>query len=195
MEGLPESVRTEACRTIDLSRWANVDALRAPFGVSQPERSRYTFTGVPVGEQTRDGIPFLVPERLSVLHGKSASGSFPLEVRILLKTRGGGLFILGNVGGWTGSDSGVGERGAVAENRIRYAEGKEQVVPLMPGMILDDWVAPPMAIEVFPFAQRRSRWHLNLLTIKLRPAPVEALMFRDLGAPTAPLLGAITIEQ
>jgi hypothetical protein len=38
-------------------------------------------------------------------------------------------------------------------------------------------------------------WHLNVLGVTLRPAPVAKVVFRDLGTPAAPVLAAVTIEQ
>ncbi len=189
------------CHPLKLEASANTDPFTAPFGVPRP--GRFLFTGMPVGEQTIEGIPFQLidPQKnggrgLIVLHSPRAPANiaWPQEVRIPVDTRGKRLFLLGNVHGWAVDDPGTGPWEAVAEYEIKYADGQSQTVPLITGRTIDDWASPATADDVRP-ALRGDPWHLNLLAVELRDATVQAIIFRDLGTPAAPLLAAATIEQ
>ncbi|MGB9626293.1 MAG: hypothetical protein ACPMAQ_15685, partial [Phycisphaerae bacterium] len=77
---------------------------------------------------------------------------------------------------------------------IRYADGRTQTVPLIPGRTVDDWVSPPTATDV-EVALRGEPWHLNLMTIILESKPVRSVVIRDLGTPAAPLVAAMTVVK
>lgn len=195
-----EAVPAEQCLTLDLAAAANTDPLTAPFGVPNP--GKFLFTGMPVGVQTVGGVPFRIIDPSGndgrgfiVLHSPRAptDRQWPREVRIPVGRKGKRLFFLGNVHGWEAGDPGAGEWGAVAEYVIRYADGQEQVVPLITGRTADDWAMPPEADEAF-VGLRGDPWHLNVLGVRLRDAAVEAIIFRDLDTPAAPLLAAITLQ-
>ena len=84
--------------------------------------------------------------------------------------------------------------GALAEYVIHYVDGQQQVVPLIAGRTTDDWSLAPEADQALP-ALKGDPWHLNVLGVTLRPAPVEKVVFRDLGTPAAPVLAAMTLEK
>jgi hypothetical protein len=131
-----------------------------------------------------------------VLHSPKAPKeiALPQEVEIPVNQQGRRMFFLGNVTGWGGSDQGVGEWGAVAEYVIRYADGEEQIVPIISGRTAEDWTSKPTAQEVFAGLQG-DPWHLNVLGVSLRPKPVEKIIFRDLGTVAAPVLAGVTLEK
>ncbi len=187
-----------ACKALDLSAAASTDPFDAPFGVSRP--GKYLFTGLKVGHQIVGGVPFEVldPARnagkaIAVLEGRDASARFPREAIIPAGAKGKRAFFLGNVHGWSPDDEGAGPWGAVAEYAIRYADGTEQIVPLIAGRTTDDWASPPEAVEAFA-GLRGDPWHLSVLGVELRPVPVDRIIFRDLGTPAAPVLAAVTME-
>ena len=198
---LPSSLAAEKCRMLDLSGIANTDPFNAPFGVVRP--GKFLFTGLPLGRHTVGGVPFdiLDPARnhgraLVVLHSPLApkNRTWPKEVVIPVNDRGQRLFLLGNVHGWDSSDPGTGPWGAVAEYRIEYADGQVQTVPLITGRTIDDWASPPEASEVF-LGPKGDPWHLNLLGVTLRSAPIRQIVFRSLGTQAAPVLVAATLER
>lgn len=82
----------------------------------------------------------------------------------------------------------------MAEYVICYADGQRQTVPLVTGRTIDEWTASPSADEVTA-GLRGEPWHLNVLGVELRDAPIEAVLFRDLDTPAAPVLAAVTIEE
>jgi len=190
-----------ACQPLDLSGLANTDPFTAPFGVPNP--GQFLFTGLPVGQQTVGGVPFnlIDPAKnngrgLVVLESPHApkDRTWPRQVEIPVGRQGKRLFILGNVHGWSSQDAGTGPWGAVAEYVIRYADGQEQIVPLITGRTADDWALPPEAEEVL-VGLKGTPWHLNVLGVTLRPVAVEKIVVRDLGTPSAPVLAAVTLEQ
>jgi len=196
------SPAAEQCQFLDLAPLANTDPFAAPFGVEKP--GKFLFTGMPVGLQRIGGVPFRIidPAKnkgrgLVVLKGGSgglAASSFPREVAIPVGAKGKRVFFLGNVAGWSTSDSGVDESGAVAEYVVHYADGHKQTIPLILARTADDWAGRPVADQVL-VGLRGDPWHLNVIGAALRPAPVEKIVFRDLGTVSAPLLVAVTIEQ
>jgi hypothetical protein len=195
---LPDANR---CVTIDLSKAANTDPFTAPFGVPNP--GKFLFTGLATGQQSFGGIPFNVIDPAAndgrsfiVLHSPRAPSAieWPTDVKIPVQDKGKRLFFLGNVHGWSSGDPGTGPWGAVAEYEIRYADGQTQTVPLVTGRTIDEWAASPEADEVV-VGPRGTPWHLNVLAVALRDMPVEALVFRDLGTPSAPVLVAVTLEK
>lgn len=188
------------CVMLDIGPLANTDPFTAPFGVPKP--GKLLFTGLRVGPQVVAGVPFTIldPAKnqgrgLVVLHSPHApkNRAWPQQVEIPVKQRGKRLFFLGAVHGWSPADPGVGPSGALAEFVIQYADGQQQVVPLIAGLTSDDWLAPE-ADEVFP-GLKGDPWHLNVLGVALRPAPIEKIVFRDLGTPAAPVLAAVTLEK
>jgi len=190
----------ETCRTLDLKAAANTDPLSAPFGVPKP--GKFLFTGIPLGRHVLGGVPFEIIDPAAnqgrgfvVLHSPRAPKNiqWPTQVEIPVKQQGKRLFFLGNVHGWNSNDQGTGPWGAVAEYVIHYADGQQQVVPLVTGRTADEWTASPEASDVFA-ALRGDPWHLNVLGVTLRPAPIDKITFRDLGTPAAPVLVAVTIE-
>lgn len=198
---LERAVDKEKCVAIDLKPVAVTDPFTAPFGVPKP--GNFLFTGMPVGRTVAGGVPFEIIDPaanggrgLVVLDSRQAPKDvkFPKEVTVPVKQQGRRLFFLGNVHGWSPGDPGAGPWGAVAEYVIRYADGQEQVVPLVAGRTTDDWVLAPEAAEVQP-ALRGKPWHLNLLGVELRPVAVEKITFRDLGTDSAPVLVAVTLEK
>ncbi|MCX6903088.1 MAG: hypothetical protein NTW03_06340 [Verrucomicrobia bacterium] len=189
----------EQCMLLDLAPVANTDPFNAPFGVVRP--GKYLFTSLPVGEQVVGGVPFRIldPAKnqargLVVLQGAGASRAFPREVELPVKAQGKRLFFLGNVHGWLPDDDGAGDWGAVAEYVIHYADGQTQIVPLINHRTADDWASTPDATNVL-LGLKGEPWHLNVLGITLRDAPVEKVVFRDLGTPAAPVLVAVTLER
>ncbi|MFV1963788.1 MAG: hypothetical protein ACC628_00060 [Pirellulaceae bacterium] len=195
-------VSAQACTFLDLSAVAVTDPFTAPFGVPNPGAD-YLFTGMPVGRVNVSGVPFKIMDAKSnggrsmvVLHSpKSPQGvKFPNQVEIAVGQVGRRLFFLGNVHGWSARDSGAGPWGAVAEYVIHYADGRQQIVPLVPGRTIDEWVGSPIATEV-QVALAGQRWHLNLLAVDLRPVKINTVVFRDLGTPSAPVLVAATLEK
>jgi hypothetical protein len=189
------------CVAIDVTHAANTDPFTAPFGVPNP--GKFLFTGLGIGEQTFQGIPFRVIDpganegrSFIVLHSPRAPSviAWPKEVKIPVRQQGKRLFFLGNVHGWSSGDPGTGPWGAVAEYKIRYADGQTQTVPLVTGRTIDEWAASPEADEVL-VGPRGTPWHLNILAVTLRDVPVDALIFRDLGTPAAPVLVAVTLEN
>jgi hypothetical protein len=203
--GLPLSpaAAPEGCRMLDLEAVANTDPFKAPFGVPQKPDSKFLFTGMPVGQVTAGGVPFRIidPARnegrsFLVLHSARApqDRQWPREIVIPVDQEGKRLFFLGNVHGWGSQDQGTGEWGAVAEYVIQYADGQEQVVPLVTGRTAEDWTAEPQAEDVFA-GPRGDSWHLNVLGVALREAPIKRIVFRDLDTPAAPVLVAVTLEH
>ena len=198
---LASPLSPDRCRMLNLAPAANTDPLRAPFGVPNPGKN--LFTGMKLGRQTVAGVPFeiLDPAKnagrgLVVLHSPSApkDRTWPTQVEIPVRQQGKRIFFLGNVTGWAPADQGTGPWGAVAEYVIYYADGQQQVVPLVTGRTADDWIGPPEADEV-ALGLRGDPWHLNVLGVALRPVAVEKIVFRDLGTPAAPLLVAVTLEE
>ncbi|MBN1490131.1 MAG: hypothetical protein JXA69_09455 [Phycisphaerae bacterium] len=194
-------IRADRAEAIDLSDLANTDPLTAPFGVKNP--GKYVFAGLPVGQRVMCGVPFQVIDPAAnqgrgfvVLHSPKApaEAALPTEVEIPVGKKGKRLFLLGNVSGWGGADSGAGEWGAVAEYVIHYADGQHQVVPLITGQTIEDWTGKPTAADVF-CGSRGDLWHLNVLGVELRPAVIDKIVFRDLDTPAAPVLVAITLER
>lgn len=189
------------CQMLDLSPVANTDPFTAPFGVPKP--GKLLFTGLRVGPQVVAGVPFTIldPAKnqgrgLVVLHSPHAPKDrpWPREVEIPVGQKGKRLFFLGAVHGWGPADPGTGPFGALAEYVIHYADGQQQVVPLVAGRTSDDWCSAPEADEVC-LGLSGDPWHLNVLGVELRPVVVEKVIFRDLGTPSAPLLAAITLEK
>jgi hypothetical protein len=198
---LGSAIGAERCRFLDLSGVANTDPFTAPFGVANP--GKFLFTGMPVGQQTVGGVPFAIldPARnagrgLVVLHSPRAPKDkpWPKQVEIPVGQQGKRLFFLGNVHGWDSHDPGAGPWGAVAEYVVHYADGQQQVVPLVTGRTADEWAAPPEAEEVHCGLQG-TPWHLNVLGVAVRPVPIQKIVFRDLDTPAAPVLAAVTLEQ
>ena len=198
---LGSAIGAARCRFLDLSGVANTDPFTAPFGVANP--GKFLFTGMPVGQQTVGGVPFAIldPAKnggrgLVVLHSPRAPKDkpWPKQVEIAVGQQGKRLFFLGNVHGWDSHDPGVGPWGAVAEYVIHYADGEQQVVPLVTGRTADEWAAPPEAEEVFS-GLKGTPWHLNVLGVAVRPVPIQKIVFRDLDTPAAPVLAAVTLEQ
>jgi len=191
----------EACQPIDLKPVANTDPFAAPFGVPKP--GKFLFTGMPVGRQIVGGVPFEIidPAKnagrgLVALHSPSApkDRAWPTQVEIPVHAQGKRLFFLGNIHGWAPDDPGAGPWGAVAEYVICYADGQQQVVPLITGRTADEWTAAPSAAEV-AVGLRGDPWHLNVLGVTLRSAVIDKILFRDLGTPAAPVLAGVTIEK
>jgi hypothetical protein len=189
------------CRALDLSAVANTDPLTAPFGVPKP--GKLLFTGLPLGEQLVAGVRFTLVDPaknqgrgLVVLHSPHApkDRKWPTQVEIAVNEQGKRLFFLGNVHGWSPADEGAGDWGAIAEYVIHYADGQQQVVPLIPGRTTDDWCSAPEAEEAC-LGLKGDPWHLNVLGVTLRPVPVEKIIFRDLGTTAAPVLAAVTLEK
>jgi len=198
---LAMGLRPEQCRMLDLTKVANTDPFTAPFGVPKP--GKFLFTALRVGEQVVGGVPFNIidPARnhgkgLVVLHSPNAPKDipWPKQVEVPVGHQGKRLFFLGNVTGWSPTDEGAGDWGAVAEYVIVYADGQTQILPLISGRTCDDWVLAPVATDAH-CGLKGDPWHLNVLGVALRPVAVEKLIFRDLGTPAAPLLAAITIEK
>jgi len=194
----PEADR---CEPLDLRPIANTDPFTAPFGV--PPLGKYLFTGLPVGRVTAAGVPFEIVDPaanegrgLVVLHSPQAAtaSTFPKEVEIPVEGTARRVFFLGNVAGWTSRDPGAGPWSAIAEYKIVYTDGTEQVIPLILGRTADDWAGPPTAEDTIPVL-RGTPWHLNLLVVKTHPKPLKKIVFRDLGTSSAPLLAAITVER
>jgi hypothetical protein len=194
----PEADR---CEPLDLRSIANTDPFAAPFGVPRP--GKYLFTALSVGRLMLAGVPFEIIDPaanqgrgLVVLHSPqgAAANAFPKEVEIPVEGVARRIYFLGNVAGWTSRDLGTGPWSAIAEYRIIYADGTEQIIPLVLGRTVDDWAATPLAEEVIPVLQGVP-WHLNLLAVKTQPKPLRKILFRDLGTPSSPLLAAITVER
>lgn len=191
----------DACQPLDLKPAANTDPFTAPFGVPKP--GKFLFTGMPVGRKTVAGVPFEIidPAKnsgrgLVVLHSPRAPKDrpWPTQVEIPVHAQGKRLFFLGNVHGWAPDDPGKGPWGAVAEYVIRYADGQQQVVPLITGRTADEWTASPSAADA-AVGLRGDPWHLNVLGVTLRPVAIDTILFRDLGTPAAPVLAGATIEK
>ena len=191
----------ERCTMLDVAASANTDPLTAPFGVANA--GKLQMTGLPTGEVTVRGIPFHVIDPatnggrgLVVLHSPRAPANrqWPTEIRIPANRTGRRAFFLGNVHGWHSSDPGTGPWGAVAEYVIAYADGQQQTVPLITGRTIDEWTASPQAEDVVA-GLRGDPWHLNVLCVELRNAPIKDILFRDLGTQAAPVLAAVTIEE
>ncbi|MBI4605260.1 MAG: hypothetical protein HY721_25130 [Planctomycetes bacterium] len=195
---LAEPLADARCVRLDLATAANAHPFEAPFGVPTP--GKYLFTGLNTGHLRAGGVPFEVidPARnrgrgILVLQGHGGSSGFPREIGVPVGATGKRLYLLGNVHGWSPEDEGAGEWGALAEHVIQYADGSEQVVPLIAGRTSDDWASPPQACEAY-LGPCGDPWHLNVLGVELRPVRVERLVFRDLGTPSAPVLVAATME-
>ena len=198
---LGSPIAPQKCRFLGLATLANTDPFKAPFGVPKP--GKLLFTGMPVGQQTVGGVPFQIldPAKtggrgLVVLHSPRAPKgiAWPRQVEIPVGQQGKRLFFLGNVHGWNSRDAGTGPWGAVAEYVIRYADGKEQIVPLITGRTIDEWTGSPDAQDVFAGLQGEP-WHLNVLGVEVRPVSIDKVIFRDLGTPAAPVLAAVTLEE
>jgi hypothetical protein len=198
---LSDAVDTERCVTLDLTAAAVTDPFTAPFGVPNPGAD-LLFTGLPVGRTNVEGVPFEIidPKQnegrgIVVLQSPRApkNVAFPKQVEIPVGRLGRRMFFLGNVHGWSSQDPGTGPWDAVAEYVIHYTDGQQQVVPLVTGRTIDEWAARPEAEDVRAVL-RGTRWHLNLLGVTLRSVPVDKVVFRDLGTPSAPLLVAVTLE-
>jgi len=194
-------IPADQCQSLDLKGLANTDPFAAPFGVAKP--GKFLFAGMPVGIQTVGGVPLEIidPQKndgrgLIVLHAPKApkDRKWPTQVEIPVGQQGQRMFFLGNVHGWASHDSGTGPWGAVAEYVIHYADGQQQVVPLITGRTIDEWARAPEAEEVFA-GLKGDPWHLNVLGAELRPVKVEKIVFRDLGTPAAPVLAAVTLQK
>jgi hypothetical protein len=198
---LDEPINAQRCTTIDVSVAANTDPFTAPFGVPNP--GKLLFTGLPTGKHKVRGIPFDIIEPASndgrglvVLHSPRAPANreWPTEVSFPVGRTGKRAFFLGNVHGWHSSDPGTGPWGAVAEYVICYADGQKQTVPLITGRTIDEWTGSPQCDDVVA-GLRGDPWHLNVLCVQLRDAPIKEIIFRDLGTRAAPVLAAVTIEE
>lgn len=198
---LDEPVNAQRCTTIDVNAAANTDPFTAPFGVPNP--GKLLFTGLPTGKHLVRGIPFDIIDPannkgrgLIVLHSPRAptNREWPTEVRIAVGCSGRRAFFLGNVHGWHSSDPGTGPWGAVAEYVICYTDGQKQTVPLITGRTIDEWTGSPQCDDVVS-GLHGDPWHLNVLCVQLRDAPIKEIVFRDLGTRAAPVLAAITIEE
>jgi hypothetical protein len=199
---LGTAVSPTRCAMLDLSAVAVTDPFTAPFGVPHPGKD-LLFTGMPVGPVVVGGVPFTIIDPaahggrgLVVLHSPCGPKNvkFPREVAIPVDQAGRRVFFLGNVHGWSSQDPGAGPRDAVAEYVIRYADGQEQIVPLVTGRTIDEWALPPEAVEVQSVLHGK-RWHLNLLGVELRSVKVQKIVFRTTGATAAPVLAAVTIQR
>ncbi|NQT37993.1 MAG: hypothetical protein HQ581_10915 [Planctomycetes bacterium] len=191
----------EKCRPLDLTGVANTDPFTAPFGVPNP--GKFLMTGLPTGRQTVGGIPFTIidPKQnegrgLVVLHSPRgpANRTWPKQVEIPVGATGRRLFFLGNVHGWSSHDPGTGPWGAVAQYVIHYADGQQQIVPLVTGRTIDEWALPPNADDVL-VGPRGDPWHVNVLGVELRNVPIEKITFEDLGTLAAPVLVGVTLVQ
>jgi len=191
----------DRCVVVKTNAIANTDPFTAPFGVPNP--GKFLFTGLKIGDQTVQGIPFhiIAPDAnegrsFVVLHSPRGPTNikWPKEVKVTVCDKGKRLFFLGNVHGWSSHDPGTGPWGAVAEYEIVYANGEKQVVPLVTGRTIDEWAASPVADEVL-VGLRGTPWHLNILGVKLRDVEIKEVIFRDLGTQAAPVLAAITLEK
>jgi hypothetical protein len=185
-------------KALDLRAAATANPFTAPFGVENP--GRFLFTGMRTGRQRASGVPFeIIDPRenagkgIVVLEGHGGSAEFPRQVSVPVGAQGKRLFFLGNVHGWRPADEGVGEWNALAEYAIQYADGSEQVVPLIAGRTTDDWASTPELVDL-PVGLEGDPWHLNVLGVELRPLTVKQIIFRDLGTPSAPVLVAVTME-
>jgi len=128
-----------------------------------------------------------------VLHGAHACQTLPREVEVAAgDTTARYLCILGNVTGWAAGTPGSEQHDALAEYEIRYADGEVETVPLITDRTADDWTGPALAREA-EIALRGDPWHLNLLTIALKPRPVRSIVVRDLGTPASPVVAAMTL--
>ena len=195
----PGKVDERDCVKLGLARFANTNPLTAPFNVPNP--GTYLFTGLPLGDQTVAGIPYHVldPAKnagkgLLVINGAQACARFPKQVTVPVGAQGRFLCVLGNVTGWASGDPGVGRRGAVAEYEVRYADGTVQKIPLITGRTADDWAMAPSATDL-TVGLKAGIWHLNVLTIALKPKPVASVVIRDLGTPASPVIAAITLVK
>ena len=198
---LEEPVNAERCTTIDVNASANTNPFTAPFGVPNP--GKLLFTGLPTGKHKVRGIPFDIIDPagndghgLIVLHSPRAPANreWPTEVQIPIGLTGRRAFFLGNVHGWHSSDPGTGPWGAVAEYEICYTDGQKQTIPLITGRTIDEWTGSPQCDDVVA-GLRGDPWHLNVLCVQLREAPIKEIVFRDLGTRAAPVLAAVTIEE
>jgi len=193
----PGDVDERDCKKLDLAPLANTDPLSAPFGVPNAA----TLRGLPLGDQKVGGIPFHIidPAKnqgkgLIVLRGANSCAAFPEEISIPAGGRGRYLCILGNVTGWSPGDPGIGKWGAVCVHEIHYGDGSIQKIPLISGRTADDWLQSPAAADV-TVGLKGDPWHLNLLTVRLRPKPVDRVVVRDLGTPASPVVAAMTIVR
>lgn len=183
---------------LDLASAATTNPFDGPFRVSPAP----TFAGLPVGAFAFEGIRFRTVDPAAnrgrgivVLDGASASKGLPVEVEVPAGgARGRYLAVLGGVTGWAPADPGTGDLGAVAECVVRYADGTRSSLPWISGRTADDWLGAPGASDAAA-TMRGSPWHLNLLLFALEPKPVEAVLVRDLGTPSSPVVAAITIVR
>ena len=196
---VPGDVEARQCVRLDLTRWANTNPLTAPFNVPNP--GKYVFAGLPLGERVVAGVPFKVIDpaknagkALVVMHGDGACAGFPREVVVPVGAKGRFLCVLGNVTGWAPGDPGAGSRSAVGEYEVRYADGTKQSVPLITGRTVDDWAQVPAATDV-AVGLKGGIWHLNVLTIALKPKRVASVVVRDAGTPAAPVVAAMTLVK
>jgi len=183
---------------LDLSGAATTNSLTSPFNV--PDPGRFVFAGLPTGELKVCGVPVRILDpsagsgrNLVVLHGAHACQTLPREVEVAAgDTTARYLCILGNVTGWAAGTPGSEQHDALAEYEIRYADGEVETVPLITDRTADDWTGPALAREA-EIALRGDPWHLNLLTIALKPRPVRSIVVRDLGTPASPVVAAMTL--
>jgi len=194
----PAAVSVENCLKLDLAAAATTNPFDGPFLV----RPAPAFTGLAVGDLEAGGIPFRTVDPaknggkgIVVLAGAQACRDLPVEAVVPAGgAQGKYLAVLGGVTGWAPGEPGVGRWGAVAECVVRYADGSRSVLPWIPGRTADDWLAAPHATEVAAVL-RGSRWHLNVLVLALEPKPIEAVVIRDLGTPSSPVVAAMTIVR
>jgi len=197
LPAMPAGIDEAACVRLDLSRAATTNPHDGPFRVTPAP----AFSGLPAGDLEVGGIPFRTvdPARnggkgIVVLDGAQACRGLPSEAVIPASgARGRYLAILGGVTGWAPGDPGTGKLGAVAELEVRYAGGGRSSIPFVTGRTADDWLGAPGAADAAAVL-RMGHWHLNAIVAALDPAQaVEAIVFRDLGTPAAPVIAAITI--
>jgi hypothetical protein len=194
-----DDVRANRCHMLDLSRAATTNPLTSPFNV--PDPGKLIFEDLPMGHVTVAGIPMRILDPAAnggkafvVLNGANQCSTLPTEAVIPADVRGRYLCILGNVTGWGATDAGVGPAGAVAEYEIRYADGTADKMPLITGRTADDWTSAEAALDV-EVAMQHGVWHLNLLTVALKPKPAKNVVIRDLGTRASPVVAAMTIVE
>jgi hypothetical protein len=199
-EQLRQALDPERCDMLDLSALANTDPFNRPFGKAGKPRG---FAGMSVGQVVVEGIPFAVidPAKndgrgLVVLHSPRSkeSPAWPREVEIPVNGRARRAFFLGNVQEWSPLDPGTGRWAGIAEYVIHYADGKTQTVPLVTGRTCDQWDGQPTTDDVVATLEGAT-WHMNVLAASLRDVPIVRIVFRDLGAVSAPVLAAVTLER
>ena len=199
---LDRPARASRFQTVDLQPWGNL-ALDDGFvdtGTGPPVGN--DLASLPRGDQTFDGIPFAIGQRMIRLHGRRAPAATNQVRGIRVGAAFDRIHVLHAVHGWvrTGDE--------VAAYILRYADGTSERIPVVYGRETDTWWTEPThgdptaAHIVWTGQNRVASWFAR--TIRLfamnwdnpHPGrPVAAIDFESVRSFCDPFLVAISLES